>query len=320
MSNQPPYPESPEQGGDEPTRYKGGDQPGQQQGQQGQQGGQQGQAGPYGGQYPQQPGQQGQQQGQPGQQGGPYGGQPGGQNPYGPPPGQGPYGQPPQQNPYQQNPYGPPPGQGPYGQPPQHNPYQQQPYQRSGHQSGQQPVWQGHQAPQQQYGQTGQQWAQQQYAQPPLQKPKRKWLIPVVAVVAILLVVGGIVAALALSGGDSAGVAVDDLSEGDCLVSSDIAGANDSIGDIETIDCGEDHDAQVFATYDVSGDEADDFSLDAAGSKCVDELPSGTTLDDVESDGNEVRPLVGSDSPAEGDQVVCFIRNSDGDPLTDSAL
>ena len=131
------------------------------------------------------------------------------------------------------------------------------------------------------------------------------------------------VVALMTLGGDSAGgTAVDDLSEGDCLVSADIAEASDSIGDIETVDCGDNHDAEVFATYDVGADDAgSDFDLDAAGSTCVDKLSdTGTTLDDLEADGNEVRPLVGSDKPSEGDQVVCFIRNSDGDQLSESVI
>ena len=185
-------------------------------------------------------------------------------------------------------------------------------------------MWQGHQAPQQGYGPGGQPpWQQGPYAPGGQPKSKKKWLIPVVAIVAILLVVGGVFGILALTGDDaSGGTAVDDLSEGDCLVSSDIADASDSIGDIETVDCGEAHDAEVFATFEVSSDEAGgDFDLDAAGSACVDELSgAGTTLEDLEADGNEVRPLVGSDEPSEGDQVVCFIRNSDGDQLSDSVL
>jgi hypothetical protein len=290
MSNQPPYPGSPDQGPeDQPTRYKGGDQP-------------------------QPPGPQG-----PGQQN-PYGAPPQQQNPYGgPPQQQNPYGAPPQQ----QNPYGgPPQQQNPYGGPPQQqNPYGAPP-QQYGQQPGQ-PMWQGNQAPQQQYGQTGQQWQQAQFDQQQRQqKPKKKWLLPVIAAVVVLLVVGGIVAAVTLGGGGSSeGTAVDDLDKGDCLVSGDIADASDSIGDIETVDCGEDHDAEVFATYDVTSDEAEDFDLDAAGSKCVDELSSaGGSLEDLEADGNEVRPLVGSDKPSEGDKVVCFIRNSDGDQLSEQLV
>jgi hypothetical protein len=279
MSNQPPYPGSPDQGPEEPpTRHRGGDP----------------------------------QQGNPGSgnQGTPQQG-----NPYGAPPQQNPYGQPQQGNPYgappQQNPYGQPQQQNPYGGPPQGPPPNQ-------------PVWQGHQAPQQGYGQGQQQWQQGGYGpagQGTQQKQKKKWLIPVIAVVAILLIVGGVFGVLALTGNSSSGTAVDELSEGDCLTSSDIKDASDSIGDIETVDCGDKHDAEVFATYDVSSDEADDFDMDAAGSKCVDELSgAGTTLEQLEADGNEVRPLVASDSPSEGDQVVCFIRNSDGDQLTDSVL
>ena len=290
MSNQPPYPGSNDQGPDEPpTRHQGGEPP---------------QQNPYG--APPQPGQQN-----------PYGAPPQQQNPYGQPQQQNPYGAPPQQG-QQQYPYGAPPQQNPYGQPQQQYPYGPP---QQGQPGQQQPVWQGHQAPQQQYGQTGQQWQQSQYGAPPQQKPRKKWLIPVIAVVAILLIVGGVFGVLALTGNSSSGTAVDDLSEGDCLTSSDIKDANDSIGDIETVDCGDKHDAEVFATYDVSSDEADDFDMDAAGSKCVDELSgAGTTLEELEADGNEVRPLVASDSPSEGDQVVCFVRNSDGDQLTDSVL
>ncbi|MET1058261.1 MAG: hypothetical protein ABWX84_01600 [Nocardioides sp.] len=301
MSNQPPYPGSPDQGPEEPTRHKGGEPP---------QGDPQ-QNNPYG--APPQPN--------------PYSPPPQQQNPYGAPPQQGnPYGTPPQGNPYgappQPNPYGPPPQQGsPYGAPPQQgNPYGQRPPPGP---PPNQPVWQGHQAPQQGYGPGGQpQWQQGPYGPGGPQKTKKKWLIPVIAIVAVLLVVGGIVAALTLGGDSASGTAVDDLDKGDCLVSSDIADASDSIGGIETVACTDDHDAEVFATFEVGGDAAGgDFDLDAAGSACVDELSGvGTTLEDLEADGNEVRPLVGSDEPSEGDQVVCFIRNSDGDQLSDSVI
>ena len=135
-------------------------------------------------------------------------------------------------------------------------------------------MWQGHQAPQQGYGPGGQPpWQQGPYAPGGQPKSKKKWLIPVIAIVAILLVVGGVFGILALTGDDaSGGTAVDDLSEGQCLVSADIADASDSIGDIEKVDCGDDHDAEVFATFEVGSDEAgSDFDLDAAGSTCVDE-------------------------------------------------
>ena len=308
MSNQPPYPGSPDQGPEEePTRQSGG---GPEQGSpdSGNPGTPQ-QGTPHG--APPQPNNP---YGQP-QQGNPYGASPQQNNPYGAPPQQNnPYGAPPQQN----NPYGAPPQQNnPYGGPQQYNPYGQGP-------PPNQPVWQGHQAPQQGYGPGQQQWQQGAYGpgQGGQPKSRKKWLIPVIAIVAVLLVLGGIVAAISLGGDSSSGTAVDDLSEGDCLVSSDIADASDSIGDIETVDCGDDHDAEVFATYDVGADDAgSDFDLDAAGSTCVDKLSdAGTTLDDLEADGNEVRPLVGSDEPSEGDQVVCFIRNSDGDQLSDSVI
>ncbi|KRF17734.1 hypothetical protein ASG90_05130 [Nocardioides sp. Soil797] len=271
MSNQPPYPGSPE----EPTRH------------------QPPQGNPYG--QPQQP------------------------NPYGPP-----------QQPQQGNPYGQPqqPQQpGPYGQP-------QQPQQGSPYGQPQQPQQPGpYGQPQQGYGQYGQ--PQQQYQQPAYGGPqggpqgggsggggKKKILIPVLLLVLIVLIGGAIWAVIALTGDDSAdGIAVDDLKPGQCLSSSDIADGEGTIGALEETDCDKGHDAEVFATYDVDGDQADDFDIDAAGSKCVEELESaGTSFDDLTGEGNEVRPLVASDDPSEGDKVVCFIRNSDGESLNEQIV
>lgn len=283
MSNQPPPPGGP----DEPTRHSG-NQP------------------PYGGQ-PQQPGPN------------PYGGQPqpGGQNPYGQP-----------QNPQQQNPYGQPQQQNPYGQPQQGHPGQ---YQQPGQYPGQPGQYQ--QPGQGQYGQPGtyqqpgqqpgQQWQGQQYGGSGSGGgSKKKWLIPLLAIVLVGAIVGGIFLAVNLMGGDDeGGTEISDLAAGDCLTSGDIADGGDSIDDIETVDCGEEHDAEVFATFELEADDVEDFDINDQGTTCVEELESaGTSLDDLSADGNEVRPLVGSDDPAEGDEVVCFIRNSDGEKLSDQIV
>ncbi|WP_067438824.1 hypothetical protein [Nocardioides jensenii] len=240
----------------------------------------------------------------------PTGGQP--QNPYGQPQQpQNPYGQPQQGNPYgqpqqPQNPYAQPQQGNPYGQPQQpQNPYAQQPGQQYG---GQQQYGQQYGAPQ--GGGSG-------------GGSKKKWLIPLLAIVLIAAIGGGIFGILALTGDDGkdSGVAIDDLKAGECLESSDIADGSGTIDSIETMACDDDHDAEVFATYDLSGDDAKDFDIDAAGSKCVEELENaGGSFDTLTSDGNEVRPLVASDDPEEGDQVVCFIRNSDGEQLTEKIV
>jgi Protein of unknown function (DUF3352) len=125
-------------------------------------------------------------EGRPPQQG-PYGGPPQ-QNPYGPPPGQ--YG-PPQQNPYggppQQNPYGPPPGQ--YGPPPQQNPYGP-PGQQYGGPPGQPPYGPPPQG-QQPYGQPqGPEYTETLQWQPERRR-KRGKLVPLIAALAVLLVLGG---------------------------------------------------------------------------------------------------------------------------------
>ena len=111
------------------------------------------------------------------------------------------------------------------------------------------------------------------------------------------------------------GIAVKDVSPGDCLVGSGLADADEEISDLERVDCSEDHDAEVFATFELGADQ----DLDAAGSQCVDEAAdAGRELDDLEAADLEIRPLVASDSPDEGDEVVCFIRHPDGSTLSGS--
>lgn len=249
-------------------------------------------------------------------------------NPYGQPQQGNPYGQP--QQPQQGNPYAQPqqPQQqpNPYGQPQQGNPYAQPQQPQQGNPYGQPQQQQGNpygqpQQPQQQgYGQYAPQ--QQQYGAPTgggQGGGRKKILIPILLLVLIILIAGAIWAVIAFTGDDDSadGVSVEDLKSGQCLSSSDIADGEGTIGSLEETDCDKDHDAEVFATYPLDGDQAEDFDIDAAGSKCVEELENaGVSFDDLTGEGNEVRPLVASDNPSEGDNVICFIRNSDGDPLT----
>lgn len=303
MSNQPPYngssgADGSQEPGEDPTRHISGEQS------------------PYG--QPSQPPQQ------------PYGQQPPSHpNPYGPPsqPPQNPYAQPPQGNPYaqpQQSPYGQP-QQNPYGQP-QQNPYGQQPQQGTPYGQPQQQGPYGQQAPYSQQPPQQGGYGLHPYGSPQAQQyggsgGRKKWLIPVLALVVIALVGGGIAAALALTGDEESGTSVADLSKGDCLTSSDIADGNADIGDIETTGCSDDHDAEVFADFELSGNDVEEFDIDATGSRCVDELESaGVSFEDLSDEGNEVRPLVASDDPGEGDTVICFIRNSDGEKLSDQIV
>lgn len=224
---------------------------------------------------------------------------------YPPPPPAPPYGQP--------GAYGSPPQQpNPYGQPPQqNNPYAQPPQPPPS-----QPVWQGHQAPQQQYP-PQQGWpGQPPYGAAPA-KPKggKGLLIGLLGVLALALVAAAVVTALILADDSGSAIAVKDISSGDCLVGSGLADADEEISDLETVGCNEDHDAEVFATFELGSDQ----DLDAAGSQCVDEAAAaGRPLEDLEGDDLEIRPLVASEEPEEGDKVVCFIRHPDGSKLSGS--
>jgi len=200
-----------------------------------------------------------------------------------------------------------PPGQpNPYGQPAP-NPYahpQQQAYT--------QPLWQGHQAPQQAPGQ--QAWQTQQYAASS-PKSSKGLLIGLVALLVLLLVGAGLTAAVLFTGGDDpSSVAVSNLDEGDCITSGDLANVNGAISDIETTDCHGDHDAEVFAVLEREKGE----DLTAAGTHCVEAADEkGHSLTDLQADGLEIRPLVAGDDPEEVDDLVCFIRSPEGEPLTE---
>lgn len=227
-----------------------------------------------------------------------------------------PYGQP--------GPYGPPPQQpGPYGQPPpQPNPYgappqqQNNPYAQPRQPTPEQPVWQGHQAPQQHYP-PPQGWpGQPAYgAAPGKQKSGKGWLIALLVVLALALVAAVVVAALMLTDDSEGGLAVENIESGYCLIGSGLGNADEEIRDIERVGCQDAHDAEVFATFELGSDE----DLAAAGSRCVDEAAkAGKPLEDLAAEGLEIRPLVASDQPEEGDAVVCFIRDQDGRKLSGS--
>jgi hypothetical protein len=133
-------------------------------------------------------------------------------------------------------------------------------------------------------------------------------------VLALALVAVAVITALILADDDS-GTAVKDISSGDCLVGSGLADAEEEISDLETVGCDEDHDAEVFATFELG----DDQDLAAAGSQCVEEAAAaGRSLEDLAGDDLEIRPLVARDEPEEGDKVVCFIRHPDGSKLSGS--
>lgn len=186
-----------------------------------------------------------------------------------------PGGQPPQPPPWQQPPGPPPPGQPPYGTPPP-----------------------GYPGP----------------GNPPVPPRRRKaWLLPVVLVAVLLLIAGAAVTAILLT--RSSGTSVANLDEGDCLVSSDLAAGNGSVADVEVGDCDEAHDAEVFATFELDDEEADEYD-DAAPAKCASLLAEhDSSLDDLAADDLEVRPLTQDEEPTAGDDVACLVRHAEGDEL-----
>lgn len=145
--------------------------------------------------------------------------------------------------------------------------------------------------------------------------PRRRpgWLLPTILGAVLLLVAGAAVTAILLT--RSSGTPVANLDEGDCLVSSDLAAGNGSVGDIEVGDCDSGHDAEVFATFELDDEQADDYD-NAAPAECASLLAEqDSSLDDLAADDIEVRPLTQDEDPAAGDDVACLARHSEGDEL-----
>jgi Septum formation len=67
--------------------------------------------------------------------------------------------------------------------------------------------------------------------------------------------VGGAVLLLALAAGCSKDVAANDLAVGDCTA-DDIA---DAVADVDTVACDADHTYEVFASFELDGDDGADF-------------------------------------------------------------
>lgn len=157
------------------------------------------------------------------------------------------------------------------------------------------------------------------YPQPgppgPAPNPRRRpgWLLPPILGAILLLVAGAAVTAIMLT--RSSGTPVANLDEGDCLVSSDLAAGNGSVGEIEVGDCDQAHDAEVFATFELEDEDAEEYD-DAAPARCASLLADhDSSLDALAEDDLEVRPLTQDEEPAAGDDVACLARHKEGDEL-----
>lgn len=168
-----------------------------------------------------------------------------------------------------------------------------------------QPLWEGHRAPEQGVDHRA-----------PATRGRPSW--PMLAVGAfVVLLVAGIVVAVALTRAGEPAAPVEDLRAGDCLSSDDLRAGRESISSFEVVACDQPHDAEVFSAFRLDPEAAADFDLTTVGAECVARLERrGTSLAAL-GEELEVRPLVATADPDAGDRVVCFLRNTDGDRLSD---
>ncbi|MGH9244463.1 MAG: septum formation family protein [Acidimicrobiales bacterium] len=116
-----------------------------------------------------------------------------------------------------------------------------------------------------------------------------------------------------------------DLEEGDCI--EDIGQLEEAAAEVDVIDCDADHDAEVFAVFDLEGDEGEPFPGDdvvgeGAEEGCTDEFEDyvGSEPDDSELDFNFILPNeeTWEDPELQDREVVCVTFRADGDELDES--
>lgn len=243
-----------------------------------------------------------------------------------PPSGPGPYGE----NPYgQQNPYGQnPDSQNPYGQNPynQQTPYGQAPYGQVPY--GQNPYGPGPGAPEQGKGLAI---AALVLAFVPMCVTQIAAIVmgivvlagrragkglAIAAIVVAVVVSVAIFAGLAVLGSSVAGVPVDDLERGQCIDAEGLTDdESDSVSRIQVVDCTEPHDGEVLSTSELSAEEADTFRMLTIEELCRPDVPDEVVL--ALPENVEVTSLTQSQTPEEGDRLLCVAYPNDGSKLTE---
>lgn len=158
------------------------------------------------------------------------------------------------------------------------------------------------------------------YSPAPAGSRRSKAVLWMAALVVVLLLIGGGLAAYLVSQ-RSQGTAVADLVSADCITGDGLSGAESTISAISVTDCTDDHDAEVIATVDLTGDQTQDYT-DAKGAEmCLGQLADvGTSLPELTDQGLELRPLTDDSSPSDGDRLACLVRKTDGGALSAPVL
>ncbi len=134
---------------------------------------------------------------------------------------------------------------------------------------------------------------------------------------AALAVVGavGVSASMAACGGQVATAEV-----GACVNTSDLSGGE--ITEIPTVDCSEEHDAQIFHVFDMDDGDypGDDAVQTAAQDGCLAEFEPfvGTAYEDSALDFSFIYPTEQTWTQADDREVLCVLYSMDGSTTTES--
>jgi hypothetical protein len=155
----------------------------------------------------------------------------------------------------------------------------------------------------------------------------RKALPWLLAVVVLLATCGGGIAGIVglIAGSDSdsgtsssSGRLANDLQAGQCLIGAGLdPSSNDSVSDLEVVDCSTGHDAEVIAVNVLDANEAAayDFDDDNGAFKSCKDYFNTEQMKLLNRPDLYLIALTGAREPQTGDKVACLLTNEDGSPL-----
>jgi hypothetical protein len=129
---------------------------------------------------------------------------------------------------------------------------------------------------------------------------------------------GLVLAAIALALVGCSDTPANDIEVGECTNDSLVG----SVGELDTVDCDEEHTGEVFAKFDVEGDDYDAEQIASESEECIGErFEDYVGIPYAESVFTAAPLTPSADSWDGGDRtIICFIDGrADGEPLEGSA-
>lgn len=137
----------------------------------------------------------------------------------------------------------------------------------------------------------------------------------VIDALVVLLLVALVVAGVILGG-----TPVDDLKTGQCITADGLTGSAKEVTKIEVVSCGKTHDGEIYATIDLSADDAKNYGLEVASELCTAAVADEDIALLAEAGVDSIYLTQNGLEPNKGDKVACVAYFENGDALKEKIL